>query len=172
MTGHSATHFTLIGFTVFGGLAAVSYWFPKMTGARVDEDRARISFMVMFGGTLLALLPLIVIGVNGGVSDASRFPMDRDLGLFHMFATVGMCVFFVGLVLALANLIRSRQTIPDPSSDPWRGDSLEWLVGSPAPGHNFDVLPDVRSDRPMRDVRAAVSHRDSGQAARESQPVA
>ena len=40
--------------------------------------------------------------------------------------------------------------------------------------HNFDVLPDVRSSRPMRDIRLAIAARSarSEDAARESQPVA
>jgi cytochrome c oxidase subunit 1 len=43
--------------------------------------------------------------------------------------------------------------------DPWKGDTLEWLALSPPPAHNFDVVPDVRSDEPMRDVRDAVAAR-------------
>ena len=42
--------------------------------------------------------------------------------------------------------------------DPWGGDSLEWFALSPPEPHNFDVLPDVRSDRPMRDIREAIAH--------------
>ena len=46
--------------------------------------------------------------------------------------------------------------------DPWRGDSLEWLAPSPPPPHNFDVIPDVRSDEPMRDIRDAVGAAGAG----------
>ncbi|HRV59346.1 MAG TPA: cbb3-type cytochrome c oxidase subunit I, partial [Solirubrobacterales bacterium] len=35
----AATHFALIGFVVFGGFAAVTYWYPKMTGHQLNEDR-------------------------------------------------------------------------------------------------------------------------------------
>lgn len=168
----AGTHFALIGFAVFGGFAAISYWYPKMTGCRVDEDRARVSFIVMFAGTALALLPLILLGVDGRVTDAYRFPSVMGMGIWNMFATVGTLVLFVGIVLAIGNLIRSRRNGAVDVPDPWRGDSLEWLTLSPPPAHNFDVLPDVRSDRPMRDVRDALARRDAETPARASQPVA
>ena len=57
----------------------------------------------------------------------------------------------------------------------WKGSTLEWFALSPPPVHNFDVLPDVRSDRPLADIRAAIAKRaeqTEERAARESQPVA
>lgn len=169
----AATHFTLIGFVVFGGFAAISYWYPKMTGYELNEDRARASFTVMFVGTLMALLPLFVIGVAGRVTDAYRFPAADGLGVWNMFATIGMLILFVGIILAIGNLIKSRERGAVPATpDPWQADSLEWLTTSPPPAHNFDVLPDVRSDRPMRDIHEALTQRDAEGAARESQPVA
>ena len=59
----AATHFALVGFAVFGGFAALSYWFPKITGRMMDEERARISFWTMFVGILLAFVPLFLAGV-------------------------------------------------------------------------------------------------------------
>ena len=69
----AATHFALIGFSLFGGLAAVSYWYPKMTGRMLNEDRAKISFGVMLAGALIALVPLFGAGVEGQVTDSYRY---------------------------------------------------------------------------------------------------
>lgn len=168
----AATHFALIGFVVFGGFAAVSYWYPKMTGRMLDENRARISFWVMFAGTLIALLPLLAAGVMGQVSDAYRFYADQDVSGWNLIASIGTLILFVGVILAVGNFVASRERDADATPDPWRGDSLEWLTLSPPESHNFDVLPDVRSDRPMRDIREALARRDSEGAPGESQPVA
>ena len=43
----AATHFALVGGAVFGGFAALHYWFPKMTGRTMGETLARISFWTM-----------------------------------------------------------------------------------------------------------------------------
>ena len=76
--------------------------------------------------------------------------------------------------MTLVNAILSREGGAPAGHDPWGGDSLEWFALSPPQPHNFDVLPDVRSDRPLRDIREAIGHRTGRPAApaRESQPVA
>jgi len=38
------------------------------------------------------------------------------------------------------------------AADPWQGHTLEWATASPPPPHNFDVLPEVRSERPLLDL--------------------
>ncbi len=170
----AATHFTLIGFALFGGFAAISYWYPKMTGRMLDEQRAKISFWVMFAGSLIALVPLFGAGVEDQVTDSYRFFADEDVAGFNLVATLGTVVLFIGILLAIGNLIRSREAGAAATPDPWRGESLEWLALSPPEQHNFDVLPDVRSAQPMRDIRESLVRREAGQEtpAGESQPVA
>jgi cytochrome c oxidase subunit 1 len=165
----AATHFALIGFAVFGGLAGISYWYPKITGRELNEDRARISFQVLFAGTLIALVPLFAAGVEGQVTDAYRFFRVDDVSLFNLIASLGTLILFIGLVLTIGNLITSRTQGAPATPDPWRGDTLEWLTLSPPPVHNFDVLPDVRSAQPMRDIREALSQ--AGRAAEEESPA-
>ena len=68
-----------------------------------------------------------------------------------------------------------RSTAPEAGHDPWGGDSLEWFALSPPEPHNFDVLPDVRSAQPMRDIRDAIAHRSARAASSRPasrQPVA
>ena len=170
----AATHFTLIGFLVFGGFAAITYWYPKMTGHELNEDRAAKSFGLMFAGTLIAVLPLFAAGVEGQVTDSYRFFSGEGLDVWNLISSVGTLILFVGLVLAVGNLVKSRTEEPVATPDPYRGDSLEWLALSPPPAHNFDVLPDVRSTRPMRDIREAIKRRDDENAEAEgvAQPVA
>ncbi|HEU4944980.1 MAG TPA: cbb3-type cytochrome c oxidase subunit I, partial [Solirubrobacterales bacterium] len=43
----AATHFALLGGAVFGGFAALHWWFPKMTGRTMGETLARASFWTM-----------------------------------------------------------------------------------------------------------------------------
>ena len=56
----AATHFALIGGGVFGGFAALHFWFPKMTGRTMGESLGRISFWTLVRrhpGRLRASLP-------------------------------------------------------------------------------------------------------------------
>jgi heme/copper-type cytochrome/quinol oxidase subunit 1 len=170
----AATQFTLIGFVLFGGFAAVTYWYPKITGHLLNEDRAAKSFGLMFVGAIIATLPLFLAGVSGQVTDSYRYFAYEDLQTYNVIAAVGTLILFVGVILAIGNLIKSRTEEPVATPDPYHGESLEWLALSPPPAHNFDVLPDVRSTRPMRDVREAINRRDAvdAEAGSAAQPVA
>jgi heme/copper-type cytochrome/quinol oxidase subunit 1 len=172
----AATHFALIGGSVFGGFAALHYWFPKMTGRTMGESLARISFWTILAGLLLGFVPLFFAGAGEGqVVDAYKYFDDTGVTGYNVIATIGVLVLFVGILLTILNAIFSRANGPEAGHDPWAGDTLEWFTLSPPEPHNFDVLPDVRSARPLRDIREAIGHRTrrSQQAtARESQPVA
>jgi heme/copper-type cytochrome/quinol oxidase subunit 1 len=171
----AATHFALIGGSVFGGFAALHYWFPKMTGRTMGETLARFSFWTMVAGTLLTFVPLFIAGSDHGqVVDAYKFFDGSGVNTENLIAAIGAFVLAIGIVLTLANGMLSRTGGARAGHDQWGGDSLEWFALSPPEPHNFDVLPDVRSDRPMRDVRAAIANRTrrAEQAARETQPVA
>jgi cytochrome c oxidase subunit I len=170
----AATHFALVGGAVFGGFAALHYWYPKLTGRTMGETLARLSFWTMALGTLLAFVPLFLAGTEEGqVVDAYKFFEGTGVDAYNLIASIGTLVLAAGIVMTLVNAIVSRTGGPVAGHDQWGGDSLEWFALSPPDPHNFDVLPDVRSDRPMRDIRDAIAHRSQSEApARESQPVA
>ncbi len=171
----AATHFALVGGAVFGGFAALHFWFPKMTGRTLGENLARISFWTMAIGIVLAFVPLFLAGAEQGqVIDAYKFFDGTGVNAYNLIASIGTLVLAAGIVMTLVNAIASRVNGPEAGHDPWGGESLEWFALSPPEPHNFDVLPDVRSARPMRDIRAAIAHRTSRAEtpAHESQPVA
>jgi cytochrome c oxidase subunit I len=171
----AATHFALVGGGVFGGFAALHWWFPKMTGRTMGETLARISFSTMTAGMLLAFVPLLLAGgIHGQVIDAYEYFGGEGLDAYNLIATIGAFVLAAGILMTLVNAILSREGGAETGHDPWGGESLEWFALSPPEPHNFDLLPDVRGARPLRDIREAIGHRGRGAAvaARESEPVA
>jgi heme/copper-type cytochrome/quinol oxidase subunit 1 len=172
----AATHFALIGGAVFGGFAALHYWFPKMTGRTMGELLGRISFLTLSLGTLVAFVPMAIAGwEEGQVVDAYKFFNHTGVNFWNFLASVGVLILFVGVILVLVNAVASVRNGAEAGHDPWGGDTLEWFALSPPPPHNFDVQPDVRSERPMRDIRVSIARRAEQveqRAARESQPVA
>jgi cytochrome c oxidase subunit 1 len=170
----AATHFTLIGGAVFAGFAALHYWFPKITGRTMGEYLARASFWTLLAGVLLTFVPLFLAGVEGQVVDAYKYFSGEGLSLLNLIATIGSFVLAIGVILTLVNAVLSLKGGPTTGHDPWNGESLEWFTVSPPPAHNFDVLPDVRSHSPLRDLRDAIARRSEreGSRAGNGRPVA
>ncbi len=91
--------------------------------------------------------------------DAYKFFDGTGVNAYNLIASIGAFVLAAGIVMTLVNAILSREGGAPAGHDPWGGDSLEWFALSPPDPHNFDLLPDVRSARPMRDIREAIAHR-------------
>jgi heme/copper-type cytochrome/quinol oxidase subunit 1 len=171
----AATHFALVGGGVFGGFAALHWWFPKMTGRTMGESLARASFWTMALGMLAAFVPLFLAGgVEGEVIDAYKYFGGEGVSTYNLISSIGAFLLAAGILMNIVNAILSREGGAEAGHDPWGGDSLEWFALSPPAPHNFDVLPDVRSARPLRDIREAIDHRTARAEGRprESQPIA
>ena len=56
------THYALIGGSIFGGFAALHYWFPKLTGRTMGEGAARASFWLLLAGVHLTFAPMFFAG--------------------------------------------------------------------------------------------------------------
>jgi heme/copper-type cytochrome/quinol oxidase subunit 1 len=172
----AATHFAMIGSAGLGGFAALYFWFPKMMGKTMGESLGRISFWTIVAGLLIGFVPLFLVGDDQGqVVDAYKYFDNAGVTAYNVISTIGVLILFVGILLTILNAIFSRTNGPGAGHDPWAGDTLEWFTLSPPEPHNFDVLPDVRSPQPLRDIREAIGHRtrrEESAAARESQPVA
>ena len=158
-----------IGAVVLGGFAALHYWLPKISGRLVNEGLAKLALLKILAGTTLYATAMFLAGLEGQPVDVYRFYDGDDLGAYNLIASLGAFAIAAGVLLELANLARSYTSGRPAGHDPWGGSTLEWFALSPPPPHNFDAVPDVRSDEPLRDIRQAVRE---GQAAYTPPPAA
>jgi heme/copper-type cytochrome/quinol oxidase subunit 1 len=166
----AASGYVLVGGPILGGFAALYYWFPKMTGRVMGESLAKSSATLIVLGAHVTFLPLFLAGVEGQQVDIFKFFEASDainamsLNAYNLIATIGSFVLSLGVVLTIVNGYVSVKRGVRAGHDPWHGETLEWFTTSPPPPHNFDVVPDVRSDEPLRDIREAVRRRDASDA--------
>ena len=58
-------HFIMVGGMVMGYMAALHYWWPKISGRMYPEILGRISALVIFFGFMLTFFPQFVLGYHG-----------------------------------------------------------------------------------------------------------
>jgi cytochrome c oxidase subunit 1 len=170
MAAWQDTHYALIGGAVFGGFAALYYWFPKITGRTMSDGLGNTSFFALLVGVHLMCFPMFFAGLEGQPVDVFQYYSDTGLSTWNLIASIGCFVLAIGLILTLVNAVVSIRGGARAGHDPWRGSTLEWFALSPPPPHNFDLVPDVRSAEPLRDIRDAV--RRQTDAFRAPEPLA
>ncbi|HEU4976468.1 MAG TPA: cytochrome c oxidase subunit I [Baekduia sp.] len=157
-------HFVLVAGSVSSVMAALYYWFPKMTGRMLSERLGKVSCALQFAGFLMTFLIQHSLGLSGMPRRIYTYRADTGWGTDNLISTIGAFVLGVGVLLTLVNVLRSLRRGAPAGSDPWKGNTLEWFTPSPPPPHNFDVIPQVRSVEPMQDLRRQVREATSGAA--------
>ncbi|MGO9456536.1 MAG: cbb3-type cytochrome c oxidase subunit I [Acidimicrobiales bacterium] len=137
-------HYILVGAVLLGGLGAVAYWFPKITGRFLDEKLGKVAFWVIFLAIQVTFLAMFVTGLQGMPRRVANYAKTIEVANFT--ATMGAYVLMAGMLLELYVIVSSWRSGRPAGRNPWHAKSLEWQVATPVPLYNFDVLPVVTSD--------------------------
>ena len=138
-------HNTIIGGVVFGFMAAITYWFPKIFGFKLDERLGRWAAYLWQLGFIVAFMPLYALGFMGAVRRIDSYDSPEWVPFFIV-SGIGTLIIVSGIgmqLLQLAVSIWKRKQNLDTTGDPWDGRTLEWSVPSPAPEYNFAITPTV-----------------------------
>ena len=139
-------HSTVIGGVLFGIFAGLNYWFPKMSGFRLNERIGRYAFWSWIIGFFMAFTPLYVLGLMGATRRLDHYDGSNGWQPFFIMAFFGGVIIMIGVVLQIVQIVASimqRRRLVDATGDPWDGRTLEWSVTSPAPAYNFAVIPEA-----------------------------
>jgi cytochrome c oxidase subunit 1 len=146
-------HYVLFGGSVFGVMAGLYYWFPKMTGRRLNESLGKVQFVLMFIGFNLTFFPMHQLGLAGMPRRIADYASTAGWNDLNLLATVGGFLIASSMIPLLWNVFISLRAGELAGDDPWQANTLEWATSSPPPPYNFDRLPEIRSERPLFDLR-------------------
>jgi cytochrome c oxidase subunit 1 len=164
-------HYVFFGGAVFGYLAGLYYWYPKMTGRLMSETLGKISFWMILIGFNVTFIVQHTLGLSGMTRRIDRYPHGSGWEGWNLVSTAGAYVMAIGLLVTLVNIVISVKRGKRAGNDPWRGNTLEWFTSSPPPENNFDVIPRVRSVTPMQDIRREVAASSGQQVGSVAQPL-
>jgi cytochrome c oxidase subunit I+III len=144
-------HYVLVGGVVFPVFAAISYWFPKITGRMLNEHAGRWIFWVIFVSFHITFFPMHVLGFQGMPRRVYTYLPQMQWDPGNLVVTIGAFVMALGVLAFLVNAVASAWVGERAGDNPWGADTLEWATSSPPPMYNFRHLPVVRSGNPLWD---------------------
>ncbi len=145
-------HYVLFGGSVMGVFAGLYYWFPKMFGRMLDETLGKVQFIIMFIGLNLTFFPMHMVGLAGMPRRIADYANSGWTDL-NLLATIGGFTIAASMLPFIWNVFVSLRSGKIAGDNPWEANTLEWATSSPPPPYNFDHLPEIRSERPLFDLR-------------------
>lgn len=137
-------HQVLIGGTVFGLIAGMYYWWPKMFGFSLDERLGRWAFWLFNIGFYVCFMPQYALGFMGMQRRMYTYPTDMGWGTLNFISTIGAYIMGLGFLFIVIQVVYSmKYGERDLTGDPWDARTLEWSLPSPAPHYNFAVIPTI-----------------------------
>ena len=159
-------HYVLFGGTVFSLFAGFYYWFPKMTGRLLSEKLGKMHFWLTVIGFNTTFFVLHFLGLLGMPRRVFTYMPLLHYGQLNLVSTLGAYVLVTSILMFIGILVHGLLRGEPAGDNPWGGWTLEWATSSPPPPENFDLLPPVRSRRPLWDLQ----HPDDPDWKRENSP--
>ncbi len=159
--GYATWHTFVWTSAATAGFAGLLYWFPKITGRMVSSFKARLSFVMISLGTLVALFSMASLGLDGFPREISEYGAGMGQAR-NIEAGIATLIAALGTIGLLINFIQSSAKGALSGNDPWRGSTLEWFAPSPPPANNFDSIPDVDGAQPLDGIRTRIAAASGG----------
>jgi cytochrome c oxidase subunit I len=146
-------HYTLMGGTVFALFGGVYYWFPKVTGRMLNETLGKWHFWLLVIGFHLTFDPQHFAGILGMPRRIYTYAAGRGWEGYNLVSSIGAVTQGIAVLIFAINVIVSLRRGRVAGNDPWDAWSLEWATTSPPAEYNFETLPEIRSTRPLWDLK-------------------
>jgi cytochrome c oxidase subunit 1 len=136
-------HYVMVGGAIMGYLAALHFWWPKMTGRMYPEGWGKLAAMLVFVGFNLTFFPQFILGYMGMPRRYHSYP--EEWAVLNVLSTAGSSVLGVGYLLPVIYLtwsLKYGKVVTE--RNPWGARGLEWELVDPVPDpHNFERIPIV-----------------------------
>jgi cytochrome c oxidase subunit I+III len=142
-------HYVLVGGAVFPLIAAIYYWFPKVTGRMMSERLGRWNFWLAFIGFNAAFFPMHILGLNGMPRRVYTYPLETGWGDINLFITGAALLLVASFLILASNIVWSLRNGELAGPNPWGAGTLEWATSSPPPPYNFPRIPVVNDLEPL-----------------------
>ncbi len=135
-------HYVVAPGTLFALFAGIYYWFPKVTGRKMNEFLGKLHFWPSFVFMNGVFFPMLIQGLNGvsrRLADGGvTYDFAGDVTGLNVMMSVSAWCLALAQIPFIINFFMSIRNGEKAGRNPWNSTTLEWLAPSPAPHGNFD----------------------------------
>ncbi len=139
-------HYVVAPGTIFAVFAGIYYWFPKVTGRKMNDFLGKLHFWPSFIFINGVFMPMLFQGMAGILR--RQYDQSEQLhgasaqGLSVMVSWSAWCLA-ISQIPFIINFFWSAFAGKKVSANPWEATTLEWAAPSPPPHGNFERVPVV-----------------------------
>lgn len=131
-------HNTMFGGFVYPFFAAIYYWFPKITGRRLNETLGKLHFWLMTPAFWVMTFGQMRVGLLGMRRRIADYDPAHGFDGTHTLITIAAFAIALSVVIFLINLVKTLRSEATATGNVWQSRSPEWQIPSPVPAHNYD----------------------------------
>lgn len=126
-------HFHLVmgSAAIFGMLAGIYHWFPRMYGRYMNNTLGYIHFWVTFAAAYLVFFPMHFMGIAGVPRRYYQFTLLPEFGIWmdvNVLITIAAIVGGSAQVIFVWNFFYSIFKGKKAPQNPWKSNTLEWTA--------------------------------------------
>lgn len=138
-------HYVLFGGALFGIMAGIYYWYPKIFGKVLSERIGNWHFWLWLIGFNVTFFPFHILGLQGMPRRIYTYSDDLGLNMWNMVATIGVFIIGLAVLVFIYNVWHTAKYAPPAPADPWDARTIEWTIASPPPPYNYAEIPTVHA---------------------------
>src|SRR5262249_4561075 len=129
------------------------FWYPKAFGRMLGNKLGWRHFWLFTFVFHLSFDPQHFAGLLGMPRRLYTYDTGRGWEPCTSISSAGASFQASCVIFFVVNLIWSAWKGKSAGDDPWDAWTLEWMTTSPPADYNFEHLPEVRSRRPLWDLK-------------------
>ncbi|MGP4060494.1 cytochrome c oxidase subunit I [Halobacillus sp. H74] len=134
-------HYVIVGSTILASFAAIYYWYPIMTGMKLDDKLGKWHFWLFLIGFHMTFFLQHLAGLNGMPRRVYDYTYDDGIWAYNFISSIGAYLMGFSMLFFLWNIVKTHRKNKQVENDPWNGRTLEWSIPSPPPEHPFEKMP-------------------------------
>jgi len=139
-------HYVVAPGTIFALFAGIYFWYPKVTGRKMNELLGKIHFwpsFILMNGIFMPMLVQGLAGVNRRMYDGgATYAHAQDVLVLNKVMTHSAFALAIVQLPFIFNFFWSLKFGQKVDRNPWEATTLEWMAPSPPVGHgNFETIP-------------------------------